>query len=108
MDELRLRRNNYNMNDRNILKTQTCMWQHLFDHFTNEGHCSFLENVTITFINKTDPIDPNRREHYWMHTVKEMAPLGLEVKDYLVVSAVFYKKRNSGGFWAYSFGTRLK
>ena len=51
------------MNGRNFLKGQTCMQQHLFEHFTNEGQCSFLDNVTITFIDKTDPKDPNRREH---------------------------------------------
>ena len=46
-----------------------CMQQHFFDDFGNEGHCSFLEDVTITFITKTDPIDPNPREHYRMHTL---------------------------------------
>ena len=52
------------MNGRNFLKGQTCMQQHLYEHFAGEGHCSFLEDVTITFINKTYPKDPNRREHY--------------------------------------------
>ena len=81
VDEFRLRWNNYKMNDRNFLKGQTCMQQHLYEHFASEGHCSFLEDVTITFIDKTDPKDPNRREHYWRHTLKTMAPLGLNVED---------------------------
>ena len=75
--EFRLRRNNYKMNARNFAKGQTCMHQHLFEHFTNEGHCSFLEDVTIAFIDKTDPKD----EHYQRHALKTMAPLGLNVKD---------------------------
>ena len=67
VNEFRLRWNNDKMNNRNILKGQTCMQQQLFEHFANEGHCSFLEDVTIKFINKSDPKDPNRREHYWRH-----------------------------------------
>ena len=80
VDEFWLRWNNYKMNDGNFLKSETCMQQHLYEHFANEGHCSFLEDVTITFINKTDPKDPNRREHYWRHTLKIVAPLGLNVE----------------------------
>ena len=57
------------------------MQQHLFEHFANESRCSFLEDVTVTFINKTDPKDPNQSEHYWRHTLKTMTPLGLNVKD---------------------------
>ena len=56
--------NNCKMNDRNFLKGQTYMQQHLFEHFASESHCSFLEDVTIIFINKTYPKDPNQREHY--------------------------------------------
>ena len=52
-----------------------------FKRFASEGHFSFLEDVTIIFINKTDPKDPNRRKHYWRHTLKTMAPLGLNVED---------------------------
>ena len=78
------------MNDRNFLKAQTCMQQHLFEHFASEGHCSFLENVTITFIDKTDPKDPNRQEHYWRHTLKTMAPLGLNAGDDQVDSAIIF------------------
>ena len=47
VDEFRHRWNNYKMNDRNFLKGQTCMQQHLYEHFASEGHCSFLEDVTI-------------------------------------------------------------
>ena len=51
------------------------------EHFISEGHCSFLEDVTITFIDKTDPKDPNRQEYCWRHTFKTTAPSGLNVKD---------------------------
>ena len=51
-----------------------------FEHFASEGHCSFLENVTITFMDKNDPKDSNRWEHCWRHTLKTTAPLGLNVE----------------------------
>ena len=57
------------------------MQQHLFEHFSSEGYCRFLDEVKIVFIDKTDPKDPNRREHYWRHTLKTMAPDGLNVED---------------------------
>ena len=50
------------------------MQQHLFEHFSSEGHNSFLDDVSIIFIDKTDPKDPNKREHYWQHTLKTMTP----------------------------------
>ena len=82
VDEFRLRWNNYKVNDRHFLKGQTCTQQHLFEHFASEGHCSFLGDVIITFIDKTDPKVPNRREHYWRHTLKTMAPPGSNFEDY--------------------------
>ena len=32
-------------------------------------------------IDKTDPEDSNKREHIWRHTLKKMAPQGLNVED---------------------------
>ena len=81
VDEFWLRWNNYKMNNRNFLNGQTCLQRHLFEHFASEGHCSFLEDAAIIFIDKTDPKDPNRQEHYWRHTFETMAPLGLNVED---------------------------
>ena len=34
------------------------MQQHLFEHFNNEGHYCFLDEIFITFIDKTDPSEP--------------------------------------------------
>ena len=41
---------------------------------------SFLKEVTITFIDKTDPKNPNLREHYSRHKLKIMV-IGLNVED---------------------------
>ena len=37
--------------------------------------------ISITFIDKMDLKDPNRHEHYWRHTLRTMAPDGLNIED---------------------------
>ena len=69
VDDFRLRWSNYKDNNRKYLRKESCMQQHLFEHFSSEGHNSFLDDVSIIFIDKTDPKDPNNREHYWRHTL---------------------------------------
>ena len=64
-----------------LFKRQKHMQQHLHEHFAIDVYCSFLEDVTITFIDKTDAEDPNLQEHYWRHTLKAMVSLGLNVED---------------------------
>ena len=34
------------------------MQHHLFPYFANDVHCSFLEDVTIIFVDKNGPKDP--------------------------------------------------
>ena len=45
------------------------------------GHDGFLNDVSIIFIDKTDPSDPLRREDYWRQTHKTMVPYGLNIED---------------------------
>ena len=56
------------------------MQEHLFSHFSMAGHDRFLNDVSITFIDKTDPSDPLRREDYWRKTRKTMVPYGFNIK----------------------------
>ena len=44
-------------------------------------HCDFLEDVSLTFKDKTDPSDPLKREDYWRSTLKTMAPFGLNIEE---------------------------
>ena len=44
-----------------------------FQHF----HNGFLQDWSITFIDKTDGSDPTRREQYWRVVFKTVAPYGL-------------------------------
>ena len=57
------------------------MQEHLFSHFSMAGHSRFLSNVSITFIDKTDPSDPLRREDYWRQYLKTMVPYELNIED---------------------------
>ena len=57
------------------------MQQHLFEHFNSEGHHCFLDEISITLIDKTDPFEPLKRENYWRSILKAMALWGLNVED---------------------------
>ena len=41
----------------------------------------YLLIFIFIFIDETDPKDPNKWEHCWRHTLKTMAPQGLNVED---------------------------
>ena len=64
VEEFRYRWNNYKNNGRNYQEYGTCMQQHLFEHFSEEGHHSFLEDASITLIDKTYSSNPLQRENY--------------------------------------------
>ena len=57
------------------------MQEHLFSHFSMVGHDGFLSDVSITFLDKTDPSDPLRAKDYWRPTLKTMIPYGLNIED---------------------------
>ena len=40
------------------------MQEHLFRHFSRPGHNGFLNDVSVTFIDKPDPSDPLKRENF--------------------------------------------
>ena len=46
--------NIYKSNDRKYLVDDPCIQEHIFEQFNSEGHTVFLENVSSTFIDKTD------------------------------------------------------
>ena len=51
-DSFRYRWNNYKDNDRKHSRKESCMQEHLFKHFNSMGHNGFLNNVSITLIDK--------------------------------------------------------
>ena len=65
------------------------MQEHLFSHFSMAGHNGFLNDVSITFIDKTDPSDSLQREDYWRQTLKTMVLYGLNIEDCMMGVFVF-------------------
>ena len=53
------------------------MQEHLYKHFESECHSGFRDNVSAILIDKTDGSNANKREIYWMQTLKTIAPYGL-------------------------------
>ena len=57
------------------------MQRHLYEHFNLPGHSGFLNEVSVTFIDKTGPKDPTKRQDFWIQTLKTKAPLELNIED---------------------------
>ena len=57
------------------------MQQHLFEYFQKSEHTGFLEDVYVTFIDKTDPQIPTKREDYWKQTLKHLSAHGLNIEE---------------------------
>ena len=81
MDDFRYRQSNYKSNSRIFDRKESCMQEHLYRHFSSPCHRGFLNDVSVTLIDKTDGSDPKKREDYWMKTLKTMAPYGLNIED---------------------------
>ena len=58
------------------------MQRHLYEHFTLPGRSSFLHDVSITLIDKTDPSYPTKREDYSIDILKTKPPMGLNFDFY--------------------------
>ena len=57
------------------------MQEHLYQHFESEGHAEFIDDVSMTLIDKTYGSNPTNRDNYWMRTLKTFAPYGPNVED---------------------------
>ena len=76
-DKSRFRWNNYKENDRKALGGEEHMQPELFEHFAADNHNCFLNDYSITLIDKTDGLDPTRREEYWRKVLKAVSSYGL-------------------------------
>ena len=57
------------------------MQEHLFRHFEENGHQGFLQDISITLIDKTDGSNPRKRENFWIDTLNTLHPSGLNFED---------------------------
>ena len=53
------------------------MQPELFEHFHSEEYNRFLQDCSITLIDKTDDSDPIKQEEYWRVFPKTVAHYGL-------------------------------
>ena len=51
----------------------------VFEHFSSNDYDDFLEDSSITLIDKTDGAHPNRREEYWRIVLETGTPYGLNM-----------------------------
>ena len=54
------------------------MQQHLFERFQSPGQTGFIEDVSVTLIDKANPFIPTKYEDYWRQTLKTLAPQTLK------------------------------
>ena len=73
--------NNYKSNDRKFQRSEPCMQEHLVRHFSIPGHNGFLSDVSVTFIDKTDPSDPRKHENFWREALMTMTHYGINIED---------------------------
>ena len=76
-DKFRLRWNDYKENSWKAKRGEEHMQGLVFEHFSTNDCNSFLEDCSITLIDKIDGSDPTRREGYWRRVLKTVTPYGL-------------------------------
>ena len=80
-NKFRLSWNNYMENNRKAKRREEHMQPLIFEHYFSNDHNGFLEDCSITLIDKTDGSDPTRREEYWRRVLKTVTPFGLNTID---------------------------
>ena len=53
----------------------------VFDQISSNDHTGFLEDCSITLIDKTIGSDPTRRAEYWRRVLKTVTSYGLNTID---------------------------
>ena len=75
-DIFRLKWNNYKENNRKAKRREEHMQPLVFEHFSSNDHNGFLEDCSITLIDKTDGSDLTSREESWRRDLKTVFPYG--------------------------------
>ena len=57
------------------------MLRHLHEQFNLPGHSGFLNGVSVSLLNETDPKHLTKREAYWNYACETKVPLGINVED---------------------------
>ena len=57
----------------------SCMQEHISEHFNGEGHTGFSKNASVTFVDKTGSQKSEKRKDHSIHTLKSMVSLSLNI-----------------------------
>ena len=68
---------NYKDNKKKAEQGVEHMQTNLFEYSASHGYNGFLEDCTITLIDKTDGANPTRRGEYCRRILKTVSPYGL-------------------------------
>ena len=80
-DKFRLSWNNYKENNRKAKRGEEHMQPLVSEYFSSNDHNGFLEDCSVTLIDKTDGSDPTAREEYWRRILKTVTSYGLNMID---------------------------
>ena len=70
-----------------VVKQKVVNKNFLQNHFLQDDHFGFLEDVEVTLSDKTQVCDPTIREYQWMRTLKTLYPDGFDLEiDYQILS----------------------
>ena len=82
-NKFRFRWNNYKGKNWKAKRGEDHMQPLVFEHFSSNYHNNFLEDCSVTLIDKTDGADPTRREDYWRWVLETVVPYVLNMVDWL-------------------------
>ena len=80
-DKFRYRWNNYKNCQSKAERGEDHKQKYLHDNYLSEDHDGLLNNVEISLIDKTYPLDPERREEFWRTKLRTLTPLGLNIEE---------------------------
>ena len=67
----------------------------VFEHFSSNDHNSFLEDSSITLIDKIDGSGPTRREKYWRGVLETVTSYELNTIDGLLSLGKFHRQTHT-------------
>ena len=83
VDNFHLRQNDYKCCSCKHAEGKSGKQQHIYDHLMDKNHKDFVQNVSVTLIDKTDSSDLLEREKYRRDTLKRFTPNGLNISESL-------------------------
>ena len=73
----------------------------VFEQCSSDDHNGFLEDCSITLIDKTDGSDPTRREEYWRRVLKPVTPYWLNTIDLLLYLGKLHRQIHTSDTFYY-------